>query len=109
MMMIVLSMVEGTGAMPGSLDAEGNRMKSHDQAPRLVLYVTSGCHLCERAADLIRGAVAVPFGTVEIADDENLLERYGVRIPVLRRLDTEEELDWPFDAAAVRRLVLNRS
>ena len=43
---------------------------------------------------------------VEIADDEELLERYGVRIPVLRRLDTGEELDWPFDVAAVRRLVL---
>lgn len=90
--------------MPGGLDAEGNGMKSHDQAPRLVLYATSGCHLCERAADLIRGAVAVPFGTVEIADDENLLERYGVRIPVLRRLDTGEELGWPFDAVAVRLL-----
>jgi len=28
---------------------------------------------------------------------------------VLRRLDTGEELDWPFDAAAVRRLVLDGS
>jgi len=79
-------------------------MKQQDSTPLLVLYATSGCHLCERAADLIRGAVAVPFRMVEIADDENLLERYGVRIPVLRRLDTNEELDWPFDAAAVRRL-----
>ena len=82
-------------------------MKQHDQAPRLALYATSGCHLCEQAADLIRGAVAVPFRMVEIADDENLMERYGVRIPVLRRLDTGQELDWPFEAAAVRRLTLN--
>jgi len=79
-------------------------MKQHDQAPLLALYATSGCHLCEQAADLIRGAVAVPFRMVEIADDENLMERYGLRIPVLRQLDTGEELDWPFDAAAVRRL-----
>jgi hypothetical protein len=82
-------------------------MKQHDQAPLLALYATSGCHLCEQAADLIRGAVAVPFRMVEIADDENLMERYGVRIPVLRRLDTGQELDWPFEAAAVRRLTLN--
>jgi hypothetical protein len=82
-------------------------MKQHDQVPLLALYATSGCHLCEQAADLIRGAVAVPFRMVEIADDENLMERYGVRIPVLRRLDTGQELDWPFEAAAVRRLTLN--
>ena len=79
-------------------------MKPHDQAPLLALYATGGCHLCEQAAELIRGVVPIPFRTVEIADDENLMERYGVRIPVLRRLDTGEELDWPFDAAAVRRL-----
>lgn len=79
-------------------------MKQQNSTPLLVLYATSGCHLCEQAADLIRGAVAAPFRTVEIADDEDLLERYGVRIPVLRRLDTGEELDWPFDAAAVRCL-----
>ena len=79
-------------------------MKRHDQAPLLVLYATSGCHLCEQADALIRGAVTVPFHTVEIADDEDLLGRYGLRIPVLRRLDTGEELDWPFDAAAVQRL-----
>ena len=75
----------------------------------LALYTTSGCHLCERADALIRGAVAVAFRPVEIADDGDLLERYGLRIPVLRRLDTGEELDWPFDAAAVRRLVLDGS
>ncbi|MDS4031938.1 MAG: glutaredoxin family protein [Candidatus Contendobacter sp.] len=84
-------------------------MEQEERAPLLALYVTSGCHLCERAADLVRGAVAVPFRMVEIADDEDLLERYGVRIPVLRRLDAREELDWPFDAVAVQRLVLNRS
>ncbi len=50
-----------------------------------------------------------PVETVEIADDEDLLERYGVRIPVLRHRETGGELDWPFDAAAVRRLVLSES
>jgi len=42
---------------------------------------------------------------VEIADDDELLERYGVRIPVLQRLDTGAELDWPFDAVAIERLL----
>jgi hypothetical protein len=84
-------------------------MQPDCQAAWLVLYATCGCHLCERADALIRATVAVAFHTVEIADAEDLLERYGVRIPVLRRLDTGEELDWPFDAAAVRRLTLNRA
>ena len=30
---------------------------------------------------------------------------YGARVPVLRREDTGAELDWPFDADAVRRFL----
>ena len=33
---------------------------------------------------------------VDIAQSEELVERYGTRIPVLRRNDTGAELDWPF-------------
>ena len=91
------------------LDGERDHMKQQDSMLLLVLYATSGCHLCEQAAELIRSTVAVPFRMVEIADDENLMERYSVRIPVLRRLDTDEELNWPFEAEAVRHLALNRS
>ncbi len=83
-------------------------MKRPDLAPLLVLYATSGCHLCEQADRVIRHAVTIPFRTVEITDDEYLLRSYGIRIPVLRRLDTGEELDWPFDVVAVRRLALSR-
>lgn len=83
-------------------------MKHPESEPGLVLYATSGCHLCERAEILIREAADLTVRSLEIADDDALLERYGVRIPVLRRLDTGEELDWPFDAAAVRRLLADR-
>lgn len=83
-------------------------MKPSDSTPPLALYATSGCHLCEQADALIRRTVTLPFRTIEITDDDNILQNYGLRIPVLRRLDTGEELDWPFDAAAIRRLMLNR-
>ncbi|MCB1823957.1 MAG: glutaredoxin family protein [Candidatus Competibacteraceae bacterium] len=79
-------------------------MKSQRIEPILVLYTTSGCHLCEQAETLVRQQTAW-VGTVEIVDDAELLERYGVRIPVLRRPDTGGELNWPFDAAGVRRLL----
>lgn len=79
-------------------------MLEQENGPRLVLYVTSACHLCERAERLIRQAVGLPVTRVEIADDAGLLERYGIRIPVLR-MENGAELDWPFDEAAVRVLL----
>ncbi len=81
-------------------------MKSQRIEPTLVLYTTSGCHLCEQAEALVRRQTAW-VSTVEIIDDAELLERYGIRIPVLRHLDTGNELDWPFDAAGVRCLLGN--
>ncbi|MEI2741434.1 MAG: glutaredoxin family protein [Candidatus Competibacter sp.] len=68
----------------------------------ILLYSTLGCHLCEQAADLIHPCGAVVLKIVEIADDPELLARYGLRIPVAR-CATGQELDWPFDAAAFER------
>jgi len=34
---------------------------------------------------------------VDIATDEKLIEQYGVRIPVVKRLDVPDDLGWPFD------------
>lgn len=67
----------------------------------LLLYATQGCHLCEQAEALLQ-SVDVRVESVEIADDEDLLERYGVRIPVVRRPETGEELDWPFDTKMIQ-------
>lgn len=38
---------------------------------------------------------------IDIADSEVLFEAYGLRIPVLRRIDTGAELGWPFDSEQV--------
>lgn len=70
----------------------------------LMLYMTEGCHLCEQAQTEIIRALGEPAHEVDIADDSALLERYEVRIPVLRRADGEE-LGWPFDRDAVREFV----
>ncbi|MGN8260570.1 glutaredoxin family protein [Pseudomonas sp. SMSB3] len=71
--------------------------------PECQLYGTLGCHLCEVAE-----AVLMPFvdrglliELVDIAEDQALVERYGLIIPVLRRTDTSAELLWPFDAEQV--------
>lgn len=70
----------------------------------LQLYGTAGCHLCEEAADLLE-ALSLPARSIDIAGDDELMARYGVRIPVLRRSDGAE-LGWPFGLAEVREFVL---
>ncbi len=62
---------------------------------RVVLYTTAGCHLCEQALQLLE-ANQLQISLVEIADDDQLFERYGLRIPVAAT-GAGEELDWPFD------------
>jgi len=41
----------------------------------------------------------------DIAEDEAWTDRYGTRIPVLRRLADGRELGWPFDLAALHRFI----
>jgi glutaredoxin len=68
----------------------------------LYLYHTSGCHLCEQAKSVISGlldARGVRIEEVDIAESDELIERYGVRIPVLKIADQTSELGWPFNAA----------
>jgi glutaredoxin len=68
------------------------------------LYGTACCHLCEEAQAILQG-MGIEAEHVDIADDDELLEKYGIRIPVLKRVDTGAELGWPFDAAAVSRFL----
>ena len=67
---------------------------------RFYLYSTLGCHLCEQAEAILLPLLATGFFEVEIIDiaDENLIDRYGTRIPVLHNPATGEELDWPFES-----------
>jgi hypothetical protein len=71
----------------------------------LVLYRRESCHLCEYALEALAAAGMVDFDTVDIGWEGPLADRYGWRIPVLRDAVGGRELDWPFDAWAVRRFV----
>ena len=42
---------------------------------------------------------------IDITEHEGMVERYGLRIPVLRRCDTGSELSWPFDAEQIVELL----
>lgn len=67
--------------------------------PTLILYTTSGCHLCEEAAAMLKYLQSqMPFQLepVDIATDEALVESYGIRIPVVKLKSSEAEIGWPF-------------
>lgn len=68
---------------------------------RLILFGTSGCHLCEQAEVIVNACVPGGVDTVDIAEQEQWQERYAVRIPVLYDTKTKKELGWPFDRADV--------
>ncbi len=65
---------------------------------QLYLYSTAHCYLCELGYALIlQAADPSNVSLIEIVDDEVLLAEYGLRIPVLKRIDTNAELTWPFN------------
>ena len=72
---------------------------------KIKFYGTEFCHLCNEAeAVLHKAGIAVIH--IDIAEDDELLEKYGARIPVLQRVDNDAELDWPFDSVAVLRFLI---
>jgi hypothetical protein len=65
----------------------------------LYLYGTAACHLCEEAAAMLRDIsrhTCLSWVEIDIAEDDKLLQRYGLTIPVLHREDTAAEINWPF-------------
>lgn len=76
------------------------------EAP-VFLYTTAGCHLCEQAEALLRELLGASFGEltrVDVSDSDELVARYGLRIPVLAGTAADGaglELDWPFTSEAL--------
>jgi hypothetical protein len=68
--------------------------------PDFILLGTDHCHLCEQAESILHQA-GLSYASVDIADDDDLMKTYGVRIPVLRCMDTGHELNWPFNLPEV--------
>ncbi|RLA00239.1 MAG: glutaredoxin family protein, partial [Gammaproteobacteria bacterium] len=70
---------------------------------QIEFFTTLGCHLCEDAELLLQTPLndgRIQIHSVDIAEGDNsdrLMEIYGLRIPVIKRLDTMDELGWPFD------------
>lgn len=65
-----------------------------------ILYTTVGCHLCEQAEQLFdetTNSLHTTLLKIDIANNDALFNEYGVSIPVIKSLSTEQKLYWPFD------------
>jgi hypothetical protein len=73
---------------------------------QLNLYSTTHCHLCDLAHSLMLNFDdKVALEIIDIAEDEALLDKYSLRIPVLQRQDTQDELNWPFSAMDISKFL----
>ena len=60
--------------------------------PRVVVYHADGCHLCERALEVVRAAqpeLGFELTLVDIGGDAGLEARYRERLPVVE-IDGED-------------------
>ena len=65
----------------------------------ITLFTTAGCHLCDLAEQRLNQLSTSHNITIiktEIGDDDQLIERYGTIIPVLK-FANNNELNWPFE------------
>ena len=75
----------------------------------LILYSTDHCSLCDEALELLLSMPELAGQSVRVVDvatDDQLLDRFGERLPVLevRALVVAARLlDWPFDSQTVVR------
>ena len=64
------------------------------------LYTTLGCHLCDEALAMLKFLQAheksLTLAEIEIADSEELVAEYGIRIPVITADNSAGEIGWPF-------------
>ena len=75
--------------------------------PECQLFGTLGCHLCEQAEAMLLPLVenGLLVELLDIAERPESVDEYGLRIPVVRRVDTGAELDWPFEVEQVVRFL----
>jgi hypothetical protein len=71
----------------------------------VVLYERDGCHLCEEAGVLLDEMLGADgYRRVDIAADEELVLRYGFRIPVVA-VDGIDRLEVPISRPELQALL----
>ena len=80
---------------------------------RLTIYSKPGCHLCDEMKSLVHRVVAqhsndqISVDEIDISSDPDLLERYGLEIPVLL-IDGKKTAKYRVSEEELRRMVRAR-
>lgn len=75
------------------------------------LYSSEGCHLCEEALLLCDGLIErESINIIDIVEDDKLVALYGISIPVLERINENNQVDgdkifWPFTQQNIKELM----
>ena len=76
-------------------------------ATEIKLLTGPYCHLCEQAKSVLYPLITerqMELEEINVRDDKQLFERYGLQIPVVLFADGSEK-GWPFTAAQIARLL----
>jgi glutaredoxin len=74
---------------------------------KITLFHARGCHLCDRARDVL-GRVGAEYEAVDITGDPELEARYREWLPVVE-IDGERAFVYYVDEAALRRKLLSQT
>ena len=73
--------------------------------PRITLYERRECHLCEEARQVLDALIGPDrYDRVDIDADDELVRRYGFRVPVLA-VDGVDRLEAPMTAEDLSALL----
>lgn len=75
---------------------------------KYILYGTVGCHLCDEAEAIISAVQKnqnIIYIKKDIAEDDELLQRFGLRIPVLECTLTDKQINWPFNNESIKEFI----
>ena len=77
---------------------------------QLLLLGTDPCHLCDklkRELDSYQMFSKIPFNytVIDVVDDDELYDKYELKIPVILHQHSQMELYYPFDFAALMALL----
>jgi thiol-disulfide isomerase/thioredoxin len=76
----------------------------------LTLFTGPHCELCDHAMDVYEQLspslrAGIKLQTKNIREETELYHLYAVRIPVIKREDSQAELGWPFDISMLEQFV----
>ena len=83
---------------------------------KIIFYTTFTCSLCEQVEQMfsqyfLKNSLAnttenkFELEVFDIIDDEDILQKYRTKIPVLKNENSNSELCWPFDFSTFEKWI----